>query len=336
LILPSTCTKIFQVFSCQDVDPEDDVSGDDEYMTIDYSVSCSSSKYHFGFAWAIASILVYPIGIPAYYFYVLYTNKEAIQSRDDVISDADSERGGLDDSAKGLVSIRLLFDAYRPCYWYWEVVETFRRLMLTGVLVLIAQGSAVQIIVGICLSTFFLKLYDSYSPYADTAVRTVEAISQRQICVVFFLALLVKADFESVNGTALVVCLVLAVFMNIIVLFVTFVTWRCHVSVVDWQLQTITTIERESEMSVALRKSNYGQSSFSFAGHLSAAEGHLGGAMGCDGVGSEADFKQSTCKDNFEMDSHNPLSGVAEVVMGDAVASPLSHTIEDDDVDAAV
>jgi hypothetical protein len=132
---------------------------------------------------------------------------------------------------------------------------------------------------------------------------------------------------------------VLAVFMNIIVLFVTFVTWRCHVSVVDWQLPAIKTIKRELEMSVALRKLNYGQSSSSFAGHLSAAEGHLGGTMRskeCDGVGSEADFKQSTCKDVFEMDSHNPLSGVAEVVTVDAVASPLSHTIEEDDGDAAV
>jgi hypothetical protein len=54
----------------------------------------------------------------------------------------------------------------------------------------------------------------------------------------------------------------------------------------------------------------------------------------CDGVGSETDYKQSTCKDNFEMDSRNPLSGVTAMVTGDAVASPLSHTIEDGEVDA--
>jgi hypothetical protein len=189
LILPSTCAKIFQVFSCQDVDPDDDVSGDDEYMTVDYSVSCSSSKYHFGFAWAIASILVYPIGIPAYYFYVLYTSREMIQNRDNLTSllpSTSSDEQSADNVTTHLQSILLLFEAYEPKYWYWEVVETMRRLMLTGVLVLIAQGSAVQIVVGICLSLFFLVLYDTYPPFADPIVGQVEGVSQRQILSVFF------------------------------------------------------------------------------------------------------------------------------------------------------
>lgn len=44
LILPSTSAKIFQVFSCRDVDPDDIVAdSDDMYMAVDYSVSCSSS-----------------------------------------------------------------------------------------------------------------------------------------------------------------------------------------------------------------------------------------------------------------------------------------------------
>ena len=56
LILPSTTVTIVEVFSCKDVDPDDAADGDDRYMMVDYSVSCSSSKYHFGRVWAIVSI----------------------------------------------------------------------------------------------------------------------------------------------------------------------------------------------------------------------------------------------------------------------------------------
>lgn len=230
LILPSTAAKIFQVFSCQDVDPDDDVSGDDEYMTVDYSVSCSSSKYLFGFAWAIASILVYPIGVPAYYFYVLFSNKESIQCREDVAIKTVQTPSTSDHVSPRLKPILLLFEAYEPKYWYWEVVETTRRLMLTGVLVLIAQGSAVQILVGICLSLFFLTLYDSYPPFADPIVGRLEAVAQRQILSVFSLALLVKANFGSVSIVALDVFLILAIFANIIFTLYNLAVWRYTVN----------------------------------------------------------------------------------------------------------
>jgi hypothetical protein len=252
LLLPSTCAKIFQMFSCQDVDPDNDVSGDDEYMTVDYSVSCSSSKYHFGFAWAIASILVYPIGVPAYYFYVLYTSREMIQNRDDLTSllpSTTSDEQSADNVTTYLQSILLLFEAYEPKYWYWEVIETMRRLMLTGVLVLIAQGSAVQIIVGICLSLFFLVLYDTYSPFADPIVGRVEAVSQRQILCVFFLALLVKADFGSVSIVALDVFLILAIFANLLYIVFKFLLWRCTtVSTKEQSAKIQFESEHESEM----------------------------------------------------------------------------------------
>jgi hypothetical protein len=230
LILPSTAAKIFQIFSCQDVDPDDDVKGDDEYMTVDYSVSCSSFKYRFGFAWAIASILVYPVGIPAYYFYVLYSNKESIQSRESITTKTEHILATGDHVNHQLESILLLFEAYEPKYWYWEVIETIKRLMLTGVLVLIAQGSAVQIIVGISLSLFFIALYDTYPPFADPTVGRVEAVSQRQILCVFCLALLIEANFGSVSTVALDVFLILTIFANIIYIICNLAVWRYTVN----------------------------------------------------------------------------------------------------------
>lgn len=222
LILPFTSVTIFQTFSCQDVDPDDVESGGDDYMTVDYSVSCSSSKYHFGVAWAIASIFVYPIGIPSYYFYVLYSARADIKGRESAANNQDYTQRN-----HHLNSIQLLYEQYKPEVWYWEIVETANRLLLTGVLVVISQGSGAQVIVGTMVSVFFLKVTDVWCPYIDSKVQTLREICQWQIFFVFFLALVLKADFSSVEGIALDALLVLACTANI-VLDLTHAAWsRC-------------------------------------------------------------------------------------------------------------
>jgi hypothetical protein len=211
LILPVVTMTIFQTFSCQDVDPDDVESGKDRYMMVDYSMSCSSSKYRFGLGWAIVSIFVYPVGIPLYYFYVLYSARHDIKNRETISSEGEKWSRNAH-----LQSIKLLFEFYQPHLWYWEVIETIYRLLLTGVLVVVSQGTGAQIIVGIVVVLFYLKVCDIYQPYEDPKVQTLRDICQWQIFFVFFLALILKADFSSVEKLALDILLVLVITTNIV------------------------------------------------------------------------------------------------------------------------
>ena len=221
LILPFTSVKIFQVFSCRDVDPDDVDNGDDRYMTVDYSVSCASEKYQFGFVWAIVSIFVYPVGIPAFYFYELYSARHDIESRNDD-THSSVEAGAREARLKPL---RFLFEFYDPKYWYWEILETLYRLLLTGVLVVISHGTAVQIVVGISVALLFLKICDTVRPYADDRVQFLKEISQWQIMLVFLVALLLAADFEAIDPIALDALFVIILFGNFI-LDIVLVVWR--------------------------------------------------------------------------------------------------------------
>ncbi len=86
-----------------------------------------------------------------FYYWLLYRHKDLIKNRDSVdISESDREL---------IEPLKFLFSAYEPRYWYWEVIETVRRVLLTGVLVLIHQGSNLQMVVAIVISLVFLKLY---------------------------------------------------------------------------------------------------------------------------------------------------------------------------------
>ena len=51
-----------------------------------------------------------------------------------------------------------LHGSFRGSCWYWEVVETYRKLLLTAVMSIVKSGSVEQIVYGIVLSIAFAKV----------------------------------------------------------------------------------------------------------------------------------------------------------------------------------
>jgi hypothetical protein len=191
-------------------------------MTADYTVSCDSSEYRLGFIWACVMIFVYPIGCPAYYFYLLYGVRHEIQLGDkETMLERVDESVEMSEETRArqekLLSLRFLYESYQPRYWWWEIAETSQRLLLTGILVLIAQGSAIQIVVGALLTLSFLHLYARYEPFTDGFVLSIKIVSYWQILFVFWIALLIKADFPSMSDHILGICLVMVIFANLFV-----------------------------------------------------------------------------------------------------------------------
>ena len=214
LILPSVVVTIFETFRCQDVDPDDVSAGGDSYLRQDYSISCHSSRYHFAVAWAVIMIFVYVLGVPAFYFFLLYSRRSAIMTRDLTAVLVD-ERGNSVKQQQ-LSAIRILFDSYKPCFWYWELVETGFRLSITGFLVLgVYAGDNAQMVMGIGLAIVFTKLYEYFEPFLDEISQSSKVVTLWEISLIFFLFILMKAEFMSEYGIVVVASLlVVSVFLN--------------------------------------------------------------------------------------------------------------------------
>jgi len=78
------------------------------------------------------------------YFYLLYRNSERILS----LKDSDDSASSPDYSGSifdGVAAIAFLYRAYKPEYWYWELVETSRRLFFTAVISIISKESSTQV-----------------------------------------------------------------------------------------------------------------------------------------------------------------------------------------------
>jgi hypothetical protein len=66
LALPGVSAKVFQTFRCEHFD------NGSEYLMADYSIDCKSTLHRAFALYSGMMVLVYPLGIPISYFYLLY------------------------------------------------------------------------------------------------------------------------------------------------------------------------------------------------------------------------------------------------------------------------
>ena len=205
--LPNISVYIFQTFSCQNIDPDDAVPGEDMYLRADLSIQCGSSRHVTGTTFASLMIFVYPIGIPALYYWLLYKVKDGIIHRNEDISPK---------LRLAIMPSSFLYSSYGPTFWFWECVETLRRIIMTGVLVLVAQGTSLQIALGLLLSLLFIKLYAHFAPFDDSMLNTDAEFAQYQVFFVLFIALLMKEEsipsMQNVWGI-LLVCVIFSLLL---------------------------------------------------------------------------------------------------------------------------
>ena len=91
-------------------------------LLADMSVFCNTASYWSFTTYVVGMIAVFSFGIPAAYFALVFLNRKRIQS----------EGRDMD---KSIQSFRFLWGAYEPRFWYWEVVELVRKLVLAGAMV---------------------------------------------------------------------------------------------------------------------------------------------------------------------------------------------------------
>ena len=90
-------------------------------------------------------------------FTILFTHRHILHNNSHPRFDQVSKRFGS------------FYRMYEDSYWYWELVETLQKALMTGALVVIAPGTSAQIFVGILLVLFHMLWTLKASPYVRDA-----------------------------------------------------------------------------------------------------------------------------------------------------------------------
>ena len=91
---------------------------------------------------------------------------------------------------RAIQEVGFLISSYRCGCWYWEVVELFRKLILTSVISLVAPGSATQVTVGCLISFVMLLLNLKLQPFYMATLNEVNTIAQLNLFFFLFVGIL--------------------------------------------------------------------------------------------------------------------------------------------------
>ena len=104
------------------------------YLTADMAIDCKEYQYIYFYqplVWLM--MFIYPIGIPLCYYVLLIQQDKRLNPKDTDIEDALESR--MKDEA--LKMTQFLWFQYKPKVYYFEVVETLRRIILTAAITLV-------------------------------------------------------------------------------------------------------------------------------------------------------------------------------------------------------
>ena len=201
LTLPTITTLLFGMIPCDTLDNEE------RYLRADYNISCDDPSRFFWNCYTYIMILLFPIGVPFAYSRMLWKNRARINQP-------------VEERAKDhkLMAIGFLFDPYKPEFWYFEVVETVRRLAMTGVLSIIKPGSYTQLSVGLFFSFAHTLTVMGLKPYTELRDNSLSILSGFQLILVFMSCSFLKYrngtsdPFDSAGMGALLVASFVATF----------------------------------------------------------------------------------------------------------------------------
>ncbi|CAM9604384.1 unnamed protein product, partial [Laminaria digitata] len=178
LCYTTVSSTIFQTFACDDLDIGM------SYLRVDHSLECYTAEHTLFKVYAGVMSVVYPFGIPFCYAVFLYRGRAAL--KDPVARETFTTDGAV---------LRELWIAYRPEAYFYEVVESLRRVVLSGVIVFIFPNTAGQIATAFLLALFFAAVFLVLDPYTSSFDTWAARMGHTVVLMSMFVALLQKVEF---------------------------------------------------------------------------------------------------------------------------------------------
>ena len=166
----STCAQTASVLpiACQKLCRDDKEEFCLKYMKADYSIKCQGKYYNH---WLIVAYIstAYIVTLPVFSFTVLWKKRRAMV--------AANELHGPDTGMELISGLRFLFENYEHRAWYWELVETSRKVILTSGLILVGEESRSYIGLAWVIAGMYGIVFSWMKPIRDATENRLMATS---------------------------------------------------------------------------------------------------------------------------------------------------------------
>lgn len=158
----STCSKNANVLplACREICHDDTDFHCFKYLKSDFTVECGGPRYKRLVIVAYCAI-VYIVGLPLASYIVLWRNQRKIKASE---NDSRQHQNSNNEIAAGM---RFLSENYNASSWYWELVETIRKVILTSGLILVGGESRAYVGLACVVSGLYGMFFAYVSPVED-------------------------------------------------------------------------------------------------------------------------------------------------------------------------
>lgn len=179
LVYSSVSSVVFQMFDCEHLDDNN------FYLRANYTILCDSTKHRTLQVYAGLMFIVYPLGIPVFYSWLLLRNRSVLE---------DENRRLNDTSVQSTLS---LWRPYKPLRFYYEVIECARRILLTGTALLAKDDDAAKIAAALMVAVIFLVVVEVLAPYESRLDTWISRAGHAVVFMSMYFALLLKVDVST-------------------------------------------------------------------------------------------------------------------------------------------
>ena len=162
----NTCLKTAQVvpLACHRICvDEKDAESCEKYLKADYSIDCKGERYNRLVIVGYCSI-VYVLVLPAAAFIAIWKQQRAARKTEE---ETKNDTNDFEDQGTEQSGLRFLHENYNSRCWYWELVETVRKVILTSGLIIVGGESRAYIGLALLLSGLYGMYFGLKKPISD-------------------------------------------------------------------------------------------------------------------------------------------------------------------------
>ena len=184
IVYPGLTVQVFSLFKCVEIKVNEFV------LEVDPGIQCYDEVW-FGMSYAAYTfMIIYVLGIPLGTYIALRLHKNALWDKTDKYH------------VYYMSAFGNLYEPYLHKYYYWDVIDMMRKMIMTGGLILVATGSSAQLLLAEIITLSYMLFVLKLMPYHSHHDDLLSFVTSLQIMLTLMLAFALKTDtLDSENGS---------------------------------------------------------------------------------------------------------------------------------------
>ena len=164
-----------------------------KWLTADYSIECWTEEHTmYALSYALPSLIVWGLGIPFVSMILVFKHRNQLKE------------------FTTKLKFSYFFNGFHEKYYLWEFVILFRKIMVIGIVIMLANFSfTIQILTAFALMFTFVIIQIIYMPFQSKELNNLELMSVTVTCIILHLALFYSTELDSSNAASIILLLIL-------------------------------------------------------------------------------------------------------------------------------